>query len=299
MGAVAGPQPELTSKSAPHRWAPALAWAAILIASDLDFVVAHPAGVSVSGSMRLVSAVLLAVLAMGIRPQGSSRHLRGFVLALAAMVAGDWLMVQVQARIEWFSTAPAAQAMFARVFLTFIPAGLMALTLVGSGISRRDLYLTRGDLRAPAVLPMVRGAKWNAIALPLLIVISGGLLAQLWFSSHASRHFHPGVLLLGLPAACIFAALNAGCEEFRFRCLLLARGTRCVGATHALLATSFLFGVAHFFGHPGGFSGVLMAAFFAWIVGRSMLDCRGWGWAWLLHFVEDVLIFLMVLMTGV
>jgi len=249
--------------------------------------------------MRLICAVILAVLAMGIRVKGSSRHLRGFVLALAAMVAGDWLMVQAQARMEWFSTAPAAQAMFARVFLTFIPAGLMALTLVGSGISRRDLYLTTGDLRAPANLPIVRGANWKVIAPVLLIVISGGLLTQLWFSSHASHHFRPSVLLLGLPAACIFAALNAGCEEFRFRCLLLARGTRCIGATQALLVTSFLFGVAHFFGHPAGFSGVLMAAFFAWIVGRSMLDCQGWGWAWLLHFVQDVLIFLMVLMTGV
>jgi membrane protease YdiL (CAAX protease family) len=219
---------------------------------------------------------------------------------ICAALYWHWLpWSQVQANVGWFSPASRAQRMFIGVFLTLIPAALMALTLMRSGISRHDLYLTKGDLAAPATLPIVRGARWNVIAPWLLILISGGLITQLWIISNASRHLRPSVLLVGLPAAVVFAAVNASCEEFRFRCVLLARGTRCIGAAHAVAATSLLFGLAHFFGHPAGFTGVVMAAFFAWVLARSMLDTRGWRWAWLLHFMQDVIIFLMVLMTGV
>ena len=43
--------------------------------------------------------------------------------------------------------------------------------------------------------------------------------------------------------------------------LLLARLAPVVGAGQALLVTSATFGIGHWFGHPSGASGVLMAGF--------------------------------------
>jgi len=64
-----------------------------------------------------------------------------------------------------------------------------------------------------------------------------------------------------------------------------------VGKQQSLLLMAVYFGVGHFYGVPYGVIGVLMAAFLGWILGKSMLETRGLWWAWLIHFVQDVLIF--------
>lgn len=245
----------------------------------------------------LIRGAVLALVALVIPRRVS--HLRGYLLALSAMLAGDWLAVELERSSAWFSSATRSQGMLGRVLLSFIPVALMALTTVGSGLRRRDLFLAVGDLRAPAGLPAIRGIRWNVIAPFLLVIISGGLITQLWIVSNASRHYHPALLVAGLPAAVLFAALNSTSEEFRFRNLLLARGSRAIGVAQAIATTSVLFGLAHYGGHPSGISGVAMAGFLAWILARSMVDTGGWGWAWLIHFIQDVIIFLMVVMTGV
>ncbi|MBU3995487.1 MAG: hypothetical protein KKF42_06900, partial [Actinobacteria bacterium] len=52
-----------------------------------------------------------------------------------------------------------------------------------------------------------------------------------------------------------------------------------------------IFGAAHYFGIPGGPVGSIMAGFLAWFATRSIQDTRGIGWSWLLHFLQDMLIF--------
>lgn len=85
--------------------------------------------------------------------------------------------------------------------------------------------------------------------------------------------------------------MNAAQEEFRYRSVLLARLRPVVGTAQSLLITSALFGLAHWFGHPSGASGVLMAGFAGWVWGRSMVDTGGSAWACLVHAVQDVVIF--------
>jgi len=50
-------------------------------------------------------------------------------------------------------------------------------------------------------------------------------------------------------------------------------------------------GIGHYFGVPYGVVGVIMASFLGWMLGKAMLETRGFFWAWLIHFVQDVLIF--------
>lgn len=280
-------------------WPEVITWTGILLASDLDSIVSQLAGVHLPVWVPLLRAALLGLTALVLQRVFPRPYLHRFIWALAALVAGDWLVWRIESHLIWFQTVPRAQRMLGGVFLSFIPAALAALTVIGSGLSRRDLFLARGDMKASTSLPFLRGLRWNVIAPALLLVISTVLLVQLSIVSHASHRFHPLLLLLGLGTAVVFAALNAICEEFRFRCVLLAHGIRSVGVGQAVAATSVLFALAHFGGHPSGFSGMALAGFFAWVMARSMVDTRGLGWAWLFHFIQDVIIFLMVFMTGV
>jgi len=60
-----------------------------------------------------------------------------------------------------------------------------------------------------------------------------------------------------------------------------------------------LFGIGHFYGVPTGIIGVFMAFVFAWLMGKSMLETRGFFWAWFIHFAQDVIIFFFFAMGAV
>jgi membrane protease YdiL (CAAX protease family) len=269
-----------------------------LFSSDLPSIVAQLLNVQLPAWTSLVRASILVLTAFLVWRSGRFPYLHAFIFSIAALLAGDWLQWRIENSIPWFRAVPHAYGMFVRVFLTLIPAGLMVLTFIPSDLTQRDLFLVPGNLRAPSTFPLFC-ARWSVLGPMLLVLISAGLIVQLWAVSHPSGHFRAGVILAGLPAAIVFAVVNSSCEEFRFRCVLLAQGARSVGMAQAIAATSILFGLAHFNGHPSGISGVLMSTFFAWVVAKSMVDTGGWGWAWLMHFVQDVIIFLVVLMTGV
>lgn len=83
-----------------------------------------------------------------------------------------------------------------------------------------------------------------------------------------------------------------------FRAVLLARLVPTLGPSQALWMTSVLFGLAHWFGHPSGPTGVGMAGFARLMRGKSMLETRGFVWAWIIHGFLDVVIFALLLMSS-
>jgi hypothetical protein len=61
------------------------------------------------------------------------------------------------------------------------------------------------------------------------------------------------------------------------------------------IVSGALFGSAHYLGTPGGPSGCLLAGFLGWLLAKSVLETQGIGWAWFIHFVLDVIIFVAIL----
>jgi hypothetical protein len=59
----------------------------------------------------------------------------------------------------------------------------------------------------------------------------------------------------------------------------------------AILLTAAYFGIGHYYGVPYGIIGVLMAGILGWLLGKSMLETKGFFWAWFIHFLQDVMIF--------
>jgi hypothetical protein len=159
---------------------------------------------------------------------------------------------------------------------------------------RRAFYLAKGDLSAPAGpirwLGVKPGDRWNKTGRDLAVVISLGTLAFLVIAGQPSLDF-VGRALPFLPAILLAAALNAFNEEVTYKASILSVLVGPVGATQALRMVAAYFGIAHFYGIPYGIVGVALAWFLGWILARSMLETRGLGWAWFIHFVQDVLIF--------
>lgn len=52
-----------------------------------------------------------------------------------------------------------------------------------------------------------------------------------------------------------------------------------------------IFGGFHYCDTPGGIPGTLMAGFIGWVLPRSISETRSFVRAWIIHGVQDVVIF--------
>jgi membrane protease YdiL (CAAX protease family) len=289
----------------------ALAWAAILGVTMLRiilglFVRGVPAGPLGFSWLAWTQVVVLAVLWAVTWVWPTVKPLRGFVLALLAFIVGGYfimpLVVESAAWSNWMQQASWGVALVAGLGIRLIMVALMALTLIGSGIGRRELFLVRGNPSAPAQPSRLHLLKepvpWTRVArrwLPYYVIIGGIVL---WMQvrpdvSQISR------ALIFLPAIVIAAAINAFVEEFEFRSMPLARLEPVLGPRQAILMAAGWFGLWHYFGYPGGPFGVLLAGYLGWWAATSMIETRGLVWAFSLHFLGDFILYAFWAMAGV
>ena len=169
----------------------------------------------------------------------------------------------------------------------------MSLTLIGSGMTRRDLFLCRGNLAAPAqpipFLGLRKPIPWTVFGPALIVVFGVALPLFLYFTVHPD-FTAGGRIVRFLPWILLVAALNAANEEFQFRNVLLAHLRNVVSPAEGVLLTAVLFGFGHYYGQPSGPIGVVMAGFAGWVWARSMIETRGFGWAFFIHMVQDIVI---------
>lgn len=98
-------------------------------------------------------------------------------------------------------------------------------------------------------------------------------------------------ILVYLPAITIAAAINAFGEEFEFRSMPLVRLEPVLGPGQSIIMAAVMFGLIHYFGDPGGPPGVILTVYLGWIAAKSMIETRGFQWAFLIHFIGDFIIF--------
>ncbi len=106
-----------------------------------------------------------------------------------------------------------------------------------------------------------------------------------------------GMILPLLPSILFYAALNAFNEEMTYRAPMIATLEPASGSRQALWMSASFFGIAHYFGTPGGILGALASIFMGWILGKAMIETRGLFWAWWIHFLSDVVIFAFLTMA--
>jgi membrane protease YdiL (CAAX protease family) len=200
---------------------------------------------------------------------------------------------------EWMNSMPWALSSILTHLLRLSPAFVILLFLFLMGRKRKDFYLMIGEIRAnvePSKLIGLKSPKpWTKIGSIFAVVFTIGTLIFLLFSTFPSLNDFIGVLPL-LPVVVLIAAINAFNEEFILRAAPLSELWDVIGKTQALLITTVYFGLGHFYGVPSGLLGIALSAFLGWFLGKSLLETKGFFWAWIIHFFPDVIIFMFYAM---
>lgn len=173
--------------------------------------------------------------------------------------------------------------------------------LVFLGYRRGDYFLVKGDLNAPAEpirwLDIKEGQRWQQVGRQFLIVFSLVVLVIFVMVMRPGLNDLGRILTL-LPAALLLAGMNAFTENFAFRAAVLPQLLSVVGKHQAILMAAVFFGLPHFYGFPPGLGGPILAGFLGWVLGKAMVETRGFLWAWLIQLPLDIMAIMTMLMAS-
>jgi len=283
-----------------------IAWGITLFASILPEILLNETGLYVPPWLNWLRLGVLAVLwalAMIWQPL---RPLRNFIVFWLVIFAAS----EITARISF--TLPGFQSFlgggnfvsilqpqqFGKLAVTLI----VILALAVLGYHRKQFFLTPGELSAP-----ITPVKWMGFPKPdpwwsfggqysVYIALGMGVIA--WLVSRPSPALFTKIIP-ALPAILLFAAMNAFNEEMTLRAPMLATLEAPAGMHQAWYMSALYFGIAHFYGIPYGWIGIVLATFNGWLLGKAMLETRGLFWAWWMHFLQDVVIFAFLVMGSI
>ena len=305
---VADAQPTVVAKptvtpAQVNSWCRAIAWGAMLAGSLLPTILSRSTGEK--GYSILIAQVLVLVIAALIVSRSSQlRALSGFFLVIAVLRLGwsviapllaDWGPVQrFMDNLDW------GPKMFVTRLLNAAGALLMLTTFIGRRFTRDDLFLRVGQLNAPVkperILWFRSPLRWWHLG-PIIVLIFAVAMIAFLFSNLRPNFWQLTQHWQLFPWAMATAALNAANEEFQFRCVPLAHLRKVLPLREAVWLTAIFFGLAHYFGQPSGWLGVGMATIAGFIWAKSMMETRGVGWAFGIHFVQDLVIFYFLAMS--
>lgn len=277
-----------------------IAWTAV-VGSTVPDIIWQESGHRISFTFTTIESLLVAVTAIAIQPFPRLRGLTRFLLAIAALNFAWGFVAPALAGTGFVRSLSDNASWGARLFIarmtTLSGAVLAGMTLFGSGITRRDLFLCRGDLAAPAqpipFLGLRKPIPWTWFGPAVILVFALVLSPFLYFSVHPNFGAS-GRILRSFPWILAVAVLNAASEEFQFRNLILAHLRNVFRPAEMILLSAAFFSLGHYYGQPSGPIGVAMAGFAGWIWARSMIETRGSFWAFVIHVAQDIVIFIFL-----
>jgi hypothetical protein len=239
--------------------------------------------------------LLLILVAMIWKPL---RPLRSFFIVMLAFFSLSELRLKIN--FTW----PALQDLFGgSEFDTRMQAeqtGKLAVSLAVIavlfllGFKRHDCFLVRGCLKTPIEpvrwLGFPKPTPWPSFGLQWSFYIATALAVILYLGQRPDPPLLLKVLPI-IPSILFYAGLNAFNEEITYRVPILTTLETVSGSLQALWMSAYFFGIAHYFGTPGGIIGGILSIFMGWILGKAMVETRGLFWSWWIHFLSDVAIF--------
>lgn len=284
-----------------------IAWGAMLLVSHLSNSLFLELGSGVPNWLIWAKIGFLLVLAVLSFAWPALRALRAYFVVLAVIYLASELFFRFS-RLEWwqqtfhYSGATFSVTMLGEQGIRLAIALALIATLLLLGFRRADFFLVKGQLDAPVTpvrwMGLKEGDTWRSFGWQFLlgaVVILGIFLGVAAWSKLSAL---PQALPF-LPAVLAMAVLNAFNEELTYRAALLAPLRQVVGDRQAIYIAATLFGLGHYTGVPYGVTGVIMAAFLGWALGKAMIETKGFAWAWFIHFVMDVMIFSLMVVGSI
>lgn len=275
-----------------------LVWVVIALISALPDIIWSEITGSVPSWMLGAKLVLLGILAVVSYFYKPIKPLHNFFLVMIAFFG----LLELAARVNF--TIPFLQRLFgANVFDQRMQAEqigklavsvIMMLILFILGYKRKEIFLTRGNLKALITpvkfLGFPKSEPWTKFGLLWSFCIAAGLGVILYLGMKPSGSLFIKMLPI-LPSIIFYAALNAFNEEMIYRAPMLATLEPVSGSLNALWMSAYFFGISHYFGVPSGIPGAIAAIFMGWILSKAMLETRGLFWSWWIHLLSDIVIF--------
>lgn len=284
----------------PARLISVVAWGAILILSDMPEVAWNELGGAVPVWLPWAKLGLLAALLLISSLWTRLRPLRPFAFVFAVFILALKARDGLGESAWWQARFGGGTPTFSQAYLRFHVLDVIVAVAVLAALylltrRRSAFFLVRGNLEAPIEpvrwLGIRQGESWKTFGwiftLAAMLAVSIVLATSLPLKGAALPRAVPM-----LPIVLLLAAMNAFAEEAYFRCSLFGTLHPVVGTQPVLLMNAVLFGMAHYIGgSPPGLPGALLTGFLGWLLGKAMLETRGFAWSWIIHFVPDVLFF--------
>ena len=252
-------------------------------------------------------AALLLTLASAVLLVARDRAIAAYGLVLAVVVAMQAFMLRISGGPWWqarFPTDAFATLFGGSILLKVIAVVPVAVVLLAMMRSPRAAFLTPGDLRAKAARIGWLGIPGDTIAWGRLALVSGLLIALgtllLTLLTVTGFALPPNLGRLPplLPLIVLLALGNSFTEGVVYRSAVLGPLSGALPKGAVVLASAAFFGMTHYYGAPSGPIGVAMSGVLGWFLARAMLETRGFLAPWIVHFLQDVVIFSTIVLLG-
>ena len=230
-----------------------------------------------------------------------------YIAVLGTVVAAEMLTRRIFSSVYWqetFDMNTFAGNFGGSILLKFIGVLPVVAILLALYKSPAAVYLTKGDLSVKADEISWLGIKGNTISWGKLAVISAVLISlgtialTVLTVTGSSASLNVEALIRYFPLAVIFAVFNSLSEGILFRSAILGPLKNVLPKKQAVFTAAMIFGIGHYYGAPSGIVGVIMSGLLGWYMTRSMYETRGFAASWIIHFMQDLVIFSTVLMLG-
>lgn len=279
---------------------------ATLLASMLPEIISRELSGMVPDGLplfRLSAIILVGILSHFLKHSMAVKY----IAVLGVIVSTEILTKLVFSSLFWQETFDRS---------TFIGnfGGSILLKLIGilpvAGIllalfkSPQAVYLVKGDLSVKADGVKLLGIKHHSISWGKLAVISavlislGTILLTVATVTGTSSIYNTDNLVKYFPYVIVFALINSMCEGIMFRSAILGPLKNVLPQQRAVWVAAMIFGIGHFYGAPSGVLGVGMSVLLGWYMSKSMVETKGFAASWIIHFMQDIVIFSTILLLG-
>ncbi len=255
-----------------------------------------------------VKLAVLAAAAIACRLSPELKQLARYPVVLVTIIAASLFTGYIGGLAWWQSTFDPGTfsgnfgGAILLKFIGIIPVIGVLLLLYRSP---REVYLAAGDLSVKADQIKWLGIKKDQISWGKLSVISAVLIAlgtfllTIFTVTGFTVTDTLAQLISYLPLIILMALVNSFSEGIVYRNAVLGPLKAVLPKNQIVMVAAVFFGIAHYYGAPSGVVGVVMSGVLGWFMCRSMYETGGLAASWIIHFLQDVVIFSTLLLMTV
>jgi len=277
-----------------------------LVASLLPEIIFREIIGSVPEGLYLARLIIL-VLAGVISYSFKQEKITNYLIVLSIIVSSEILTRMIYFSNFWQSTFDMNSFIGnfgASISLKVIGTIPVVVILIVLFKSFKAVYLVKGNLSSKSDEIKWLGIKkdsisWGKLAIISSILISfGTILLVIVTVTGSSVSLNMDNLVKYFPIAVIFALINSLCEGIVFRSAILGSLKSTLAKNQSIYIAALIFGIGHYYGAPSGILGVAMSGLLGWYMSKSMFETEGFVSSWIIHFMQDLVIFCTILLMG-